>query len=155
MSLPIPLQVHMCFISRQAHQTVNSNGVLAWGYVQPEVEKEVSQKKNDSQRGNHLCLVLPFAWFPEFYFIFPFLKYLVVSQCFFPLHIPQCNFSLVQYIVYFQLWFACKFFLVLYLSVSYSCVSAALPLSLPSLHLLSFPPHFISFSVSVKLCFVL
>lgn len=43
-SLPIPLQVHMCFISRQAHQTVNSNGVLAWGYAQPGVEKEVSQK---------------------------------------------------------------------------------------------------------------
>lgn len=30
-SLPIPLQVHMCFISRPAHWTVNSSGGLAWG----------------------------------------------------------------------------------------------------------------------------
>lgn len=35
LSLPIPLQVHMCFISRPAHRTVNSNGGLAWGYSQP------------------------------------------------------------------------------------------------------------------------
>lgn len=29
LSLPIPLQAHMCFISRQAHRTVNSNGGMA------------------------------------------------------------------------------------------------------------------------------
>ncbi len=62
LSLPIPLQVHMCFISRQAHRTVNSNSGLAWGYAQPEVEKDHRKKKNDKHGRNHLSLVLsPFS----------------------------------------------------------------------------------------------
>lgn len=116
------------------------------------LRRKCHRKKNDSHRRNHLCLVLSLLASLSFLFFFLFLKLLVVSQCPVCFQFSDTSLSFLSRIVYFQLWFARKFFLVPRLSVSHPCVSAAL-LALSSLHLLSSPPHFISLSVSVKLCF--
>lgn len=69
LSLPIPLQVHMCFISRPAHRTVNSNGGLAWGYSQPPGRDGKTAGKKMTSMGEIIPPVFTFSRL--FFFFFP------------------------------------------------------------------------------------
>lgn len=67
LSLPIPLQVHMCFISRPAHRTVNSNGGLAWGYSQPPGRDGKTAGKKMTSMGE---IIPPVFTFSRLFFFF-------------------------------------------------------------------------------------
>lgn len=152
----------MCFISRQAHRTVNSNSGLAWGYAQPEVEKDHRKKK--WQAWEESPLSCPLSIFLVSFCMSP---YICVGLCLwiFLYFTSACRFSLcfssfciclsfsisLSYsLFYFQLWFACKFFLALCLSVSLSvCFSHIVSAALPLLLL----PSICSLSSSLCFCF--
>lgn len=158
----------MCFISRQAHRTVNSNSVLAWGYARPEVENDHRKNKWQAERESPLSssfsIFLVFLHLPLFLcLIFPLVFFMIFdSLSAFSLSVSasHCLFFLSFSLFYFRLWFACKFFLALGLSrvsfcLMFSCcslVSAAPSLFslLPSICSRS-PPRFVSVSVSATL----
>lgn len=80
LSLPIPLQVHMCFISRPAHRTVNSNGGLAWGYSQPPGRDGKTAGKKMTSMGEIIPPVFTFSRLFFFFFRVSFSK-LFVLRC--------------------------------------------------------------------------